>query len=130
MVQLMLMVFYSSWVFLFMGTCVLGLCISSIFPSMLAFTEDILDYTGKLWHLEASGISPPLRPPTPAPLLCPEGCATTVLVTSASTGEMLLQVAFGSVRAVFPVLTISKPAEADLLGNAASAVALVVPPCR
>lgn len=30
--------------------------------------------------------------------LCVKGCATTVLVTSASTGEMLLQVVFGSVR--------------------------------
>ncbi|XP_011612676.2 major facilitator superfamily domain-containing protein 4A isoform X2 [Takifugu rubripes] len=70
LVQFMLMIFYTSWVFLFIGTCVLGLCISSMFPSMLAFTEDILDY---------------------------KGCATTVLVTSASTGEMLLQVVFGSV---------------------------------
>lgn len=46
--QLMMMIFYTSWVFLFIGTCMLGLCISSMFPSMLAFTEDILDYTGKL----------------------------------------------------------------------------------
>lgn len=46
--QLLLMIFYTSWVFLFIGTCVLGLSISSIFPSVLAFTEDILDYKGKL----------------------------------------------------------------------------------
>ncbi|XP_068451072.1 major facilitator superfamily domain-containing protein 4A [Clinocottus analis] len=70
LVQCLLLIFYTSCVFLFIGTCVLGLCISSVFPSMLAFTEDILDY---------------------------KGCATTVLVTSASTGEMLLQLIVGSV---------------------------------
>ncbi|XP_044030888.1 major facilitator superfamily domain-containing protein 4A [Siniperca chuatsi] len=70
LVQCLLLIFYTSCVFLFIGTCVLGLCISSVFPSMLAFTEDILDY---------------------------KGCATTVLVTSASTGEMMLQLLVGSV---------------------------------
>ncbi|XP_027135185.1 major facilitator superfamily domain-containing protein 4A-like [Larimichthys crocea] len=70
MVQCLLLIFYNSCVFLFIGTCVLGLCISSVFPSMLAFTEDVLDY---------------------------KGCATTVLVTSASTGEMMLQLLVGSV---------------------------------
>ncbi|XP_029907913.1 major facilitator superfamily domain-containing protein 4A [Myripristis murdjan] len=69
-VQCMLLLLYYSSVFLFFGTCVLGLCISSVFPCMLAYTEDLLDY---------------------------KGCATTVLVTSASTGEMLLQVLVGSV---------------------------------
>ncbi|XP_074497207.1 major facilitator superfamily domain-containing protein 4A [Sebastes fasciatus] len=69
-VQCLLLIFYTSSVFLFIGTFVLGLCISSVFPSMLAFTEDILDY---------------------------KGCATTVLVTSASTGEMMLQLLVGSV---------------------------------
>ncbi|XP_020488366.1 major facilitator superfamily domain-containing protein 4A [Labrus bergylta] len=70
LVQCLLLIFYTSSVFLFIGTCVLGLCISSVFPSMLAFTEDILDY---------------------------KGCATTVLVTCASTGEMALQLLVGSV---------------------------------
>ncbi|KAM8756726.1 major facilitator superfamily domain-containing protein 4A isoform 1-T1 [Acanthopagrus schlegelii] len=70
LVQCLLLIFYTSCVFLFIGTCVLGLCISSVFPSMLAFTEDILEY---------------------------KGCATTVLVTSASTGEMMLQLLVGSV---------------------------------
>ncbi|XP_071350033.1 major facilitator superfamily domain-containing protein 4A [Trachinotus anak] len=70
LVQCLLLIFYTSCVFLFIGTCVLGLCISSVFPSMLAFTEDTLDY---------------------------KGCATTVLVTSASTGEMMLQLLVGSV---------------------------------
>lgn len=70
LIQGLLLVFYSSQVFLFIGTTVLGLCISSVFPSMLAFTEDVLDY---------------------------KGCATTVLVTSASTGEMLMQLLVGSV---------------------------------
>lgn len=137
LVQLLLMIFYTSWVFLFMGTCVLGLCISSIFPSVLAFTEDILDYKGKLWiwrPLDSNGRFVP--EPPPLPLLCLEGCATTVLVTSASTGEMLLQVVFGSVRALFPVVTVTfeTSAKIDPLGqmNAAEAVdgALVVPPCR
>uniref|UniRef100_A0A3Q2PMF8 Major facilitator superfamily domain containing 4Aa n=1 Tax=Fundulus heteroclitus TaxID=8078 RepID=A0A3Q2PMF8_FUNHE len=70
LVHSLLLIFYTSHVFLFIGTCVLGLCISSVFPSMLAFTEDILDY---------------------------KGSATTVLVTSASTGEMMLQLLVGSV---------------------------------
>ncbi|KAM9409108.1 major facilitator superfamily domain-containing protein 4A isoform 1-T1 [Pholidichthys leucotaenia] len=70
LVQCLLLIFYTSPVFLFIGTCVLGLCISSIFPAVLAFIEDILNY---------------------------KGCATTVLVTSASTGEMLLQLLVGTV---------------------------------
>ncbi|XP_008319008.1 major facilitator superfamily domain-containing protein 4A-like [Cynoglossus semilaevis] len=68
-VQCFLMIFYTSPVFLFFGTFLLGLFISGVFPSMLAYTEDLLDY---------------------------KGCATTVLVTSASTGEMLLQLLVGS----------------------------------
>nr|XP_040060010.1 major facilitator superfamily domain-containing protein 4A [Gasterosteus aculeatus aculeatus] len=70
LVQCLLLIFYTSHVFLFIGTCALGLCISSVFPSLLAFTEDMLDY---------------------------KGCATTVLVTSASTGEMVMQLLVGSV---------------------------------
>ncbi|KAI4904837.1 hypothetical protein NFI96_002910 [Prochilodus magdalenae] len=66
----LLLIFYMSNVFLFIGTCFLGLFISSVYPCMLAFTEDILDY---------------------------KGCATTVLVTSAGMGEMLLQLLVGSV---------------------------------
>ncbi|XP_062843249.1 major facilitator superfamily domain-containing protein 4A [Trichomycterus rosablanca] len=68
--QLLLLIFYTSSVFLFIGTCLLGLFISSIFPCMLGFTEDILDY---------------------------KGCATTVLVTCAGMGEMLLQLLVGLV---------------------------------
>lgn len=48
--QLLLIIFYTSSVFLFIGICVLGLCISCMFPSMLAFTEDILDYKGTFTH--------------------------------------------------------------------------------
>lgn len=33
--------------FLFLGTASLGLFLSSTFPSMLAYTEDILQYTGE-----------------------------------------------------------------------------------
>lgn len=67
--QFLLLVLYTNSTFLFVGTCFLGLFISSIFPCMLAFTEDILNY---------------------------KGCATTVLVTSAGLGEMLLQLLVGS----------------------------------
>ncbi|XP_012678015.2 major facilitator superfamily domain-containing protein 4A [Clupea harengus] len=67
---LMLLMLYSSAAFLFVGTLALGLCISSVYPCMLAYTEDMLNY---------------------------KGCATTVLVTSASMGEMLLQLLVGSV---------------------------------
>ncbi|CAL8274530.1 unnamed protein product [Boreogadus saida] len=68
-VQSLLLIFYYSSVFLFVGTCLLGLCISSVFPCVLAYTEELLDY---------------------------KGCAATVLVTSAGTGEMVLQVIVGS----------------------------------
>lgn len=50
LVQVLLILFYTSCVFLFIGTCVLGLCISCMFPSMLAFTEDVLDYKGADTH--------------------------------------------------------------------------------
>ncbi|XP_076862542.1 major facilitator superfamily domain-containing protein 4A isoform X2 [Brachyhypopomus gauderio] len=65
-----LLLCYTSSVFLFVGTGLLGLFISSVYPCMLALTEDILDY---------------------------KGCATTVLVTCAGMGEMLLQLLVGSV---------------------------------
>ncbi|KAK3519040.1 hypothetical protein QTP70_016384 [Hemibagrus guttatus] len=67
---LLLLIFYTSSLFLFVGTCLLGLFLSSIFPCMLAYTEDILDY---------------------------KGCATTVIVTCAGMGEMVLQVVVGSI---------------------------------
>lgn len=43
---LMLLIFYTSKVFLFAGTCLCGLFLSSIFPLMLAYIEDIFDYQG------------------------------------------------------------------------------------
>lgn len=43
---LMLLIFYKSTVFLFVGTCLCGLFLSTIFPCMLAYAEDILDYRG------------------------------------------------------------------------------------
>lgn len=67
---LMLLIFYTSSTFLFAGTALCGLFLSSIFPCMLAYTEDILDY---------------------------QGCATSVLVTSAGMGEMVMQVLVGSI---------------------------------
>ncbi|XP_068606647.1 major facilitator superfamily domain-containing protein 4B [Brachionichthys hirsutus] len=66
----MLLIFYTSSTFLFVGTGLCGLFLSSIFPCMLAYTEDILDY---------------------------QGCATSVLVTSAGMGEMVMQVLVGSI---------------------------------
>ncbi|KAK1801708.1 hypothetical protein P4O66_022348, partial [Electrophorus voltai] len=66
----LLLVFSTSRVFLFVGTCLLGLFLSNVFPCMLAYAEDILDY---------------------------QGCATTVLVTCAGMGEMVLQVLLGSI---------------------------------
>uniref|UniRef100_A0A8C6ATP2 Major facilitator superfamily domain containing 4A n=1 Tax=Monodon monoceros TaxID=40151 RepID=A0A8C6ATP2_MONMO len=67
---LVLLVFSYNVVFLFVGTASLGLFLSSTFPSMLAYTEDILQY---------------------------KGCATTVLVTGAGVGEMALQMLVGSI---------------------------------
>uniref|UniRef100_A0A8D0H965 Major facilitator superfamily domain containing 4A n=1 Tax=Sphenodon punctatus TaxID=8508 RepID=A0A8D0H965_SPHPU len=67
---LLLLIFSYSVVFLFVGTACLGLFLSSTFPSMLAYTEDILQY---------------------------RGCATTVLVTGAAFGEMVLQLLVGSI---------------------------------
>lgn len=43
---LLLLIFYTSSMFLFVGTSLLGLFLSSIFPCMLAYAEDILDYQG------------------------------------------------------------------------------------
>ncbi|XP_002918255.2 major facilitator superfamily domain-containing protein 4A [Ailuropoda melanoleuca] len=70
MTFLVLLVFSYNVAFLFVGTASLGLFLSSTFPSMLAYTEDILQY---------------------------KGCATTVLVTGAGIGEMVLQMLVGSV---------------------------------
>ncbi|XP_045378800.2 major facilitator superfamily domain-containing protein 4A isoform X2 [Camelus bactrianus] len=67
---LVLLVFSYNVIFLFVGTASLGLFLSSTFPSLLAYTEDILQY---------------------------KGCATTVLVTGAGIGEMVLQMLVGSV---------------------------------
>ncbi|KAM5238266.1 major facilitator superfamily domain-containing protein 4A isoform 2-T2 [Ctenodactylus gundi] len=67
---LMLLIFSYNVIFLFSGTASLGLFLSSTFPSVLAYTEDILQY---------------------------KGCATTVLVTGAGIGEMALQMLVGSI---------------------------------
>ncbi|XP_056304848.1 major facilitator superfamily domain-containing protein 4B [Danio aesculapii] len=66
---LLLMILYTNRVFLFVGTTFLGLFISSVFPCLVAYTEDILEY---------------------------RGCATTVLVTLSGMGEMTLQVLAGT----------------------------------
>ncbi|XP_056588202.1 major facilitator superfamily domain-containing protein 4B [Triplophysa dalaica] len=69
-ISLLLLVFYTNSLFLFVGTSLLGLFLSSVFPCLLAYTEDILNYTG---------------------------CATSVLVATAQMGEMSMQVLVGSV---------------------------------
>ncbi|XP_051962272.1 major facilitator superfamily domain-containing protein 4B-like isoform X2 [Xyrauchen texanus] len=66
---LLLLILSTNKVFLFVGTALVGLFLSSVFPFMLAYTEDILDY---------------------------QGCATPVLVTFAGMGEMSMQVLVGS----------------------------------
>ncbi|XP_006094895.2 major facilitator superfamily domain-containing protein 4A [Myotis lucifugus] len=66
--HLVLLAFSYNVIFLFAGTACLGLFLSSTFPSLLAHTEDILQY---------------------------KGCATTVLVTGAGLGEMSLQMLVG-----------------------------------
>ncbi|KAM9830921.1 major facilitator superfamily domain-containing protein 4B-like [Syngnathus typhle] len=67
---LLLLILPNSRAMLYVGTCLCGLFLSSIFPCMLAYTEDILDY---------------------------QGCATSVLVTSAGMGEMVMTVLVGSI---------------------------------
>uniref|UniRef100_A0A8C0VCP7 Major facilitator superfamily domain containing 4A n=1 Tax=Cyanistes caeruleus TaxID=156563 RepID=A0A8C0VCP7_CYACU len=70
---LLLLIFSSSVVFLFVGTASLGLFLSSTFPSMLAYTEDILQYKGELhfWIPSPffSSFPPPLRKPGSSGLL-------------------------------------------------------------
>ncbi|KAI1231031.1 hypothetical protein IHE44_0008476 [Lamprotornis superbus] len=116
---LLLLIFSSSVVFLFVGTASLGLFLSSTFPSMLAYTEDILQYkgSGRNAALEGDGSEnitrlPELETPEPELLQGSEtekqkpsqqeataqaGCATTVLVTGAGIGEMVLQLLVGSI---------------------------------
>ena len=61
---LVLLVFSHNVVFLFVGTASLGLSLSSTFPSMLAYTEDALQYRGEPRL--------PLRPASPG-VSQPEG---------------------------------------------------------
>lgn len=60
---LVLLVFSYNVAFLFVGTASLGLFLSSTFPSMLAYTEDILQYKGR-----CAGAQSGERTPTPVPL--------------------------------------------------------------
>lgn len=63
--HLVLLAFSYNVIFLFAGTACLGLFLSSTFPSMLAHTEDILQYKGEctaegeplLWPLPALPVS-------------------------------------------------------------------------
>lgn len=55
----LLLIFSYSVVFLFVGTASLGLFLSSTFPSVLAYTEDILQYKGEFKLLVTSPIALP-----------------------------------------------------------------------
>lgn len=57
MTFLMLLIFSYNVIFLFVGTASLGLFLSSTFPSMLAYTEDILQYKGKWQRKHRSSLA-------------------------------------------------------------------------
>lgn len=66
---LLLLIFSRSVIFLFVGTASLGLFLSSTFPSMLAYTEDILQYQGEQApgrQVLRSAAQRPPRPVTPS----------------------------------------------------------------
>ena len=67
---LVLLVFSYNVVFLFVGTASLGLFLSSTFPSMLAYTEDILQYRGEPARARAKrhSLGPGAASPAQAPL--------------------------------------------------------------
>ena len=75
MTFLVLLVFSYNVAFLFVGTASLGLFLSSTFPSMLAYTEDILQYKGGCAGAQSHPRPPHgwvTHPPLPAPSLpCP-----------------------------------------------------------
>lgn len=65
--HLVLLAFSYNVVFLFAGTACLGLFLSSTFPSMLAYTEDILQYRGERARVQGerrAGCSFPSLPPS------------------------------------------------------------------
>lgn len=57
MTFLLLLIFSYNVIFLFVGTASLGLSLSSTFPSMLAYTEDILQYKGEWQRQHGSMLS-------------------------------------------------------------------------
>lgn len=71
MTFLLLLIFSYNVIFLFVGTASLGLFLSSTFPSMLAYTEDILQYKGE-WQRNREACS--LQLVWPPPLLLPVFC--------------------------------------------------------
>lgn len=87
---LVLLVFSYNVAFLFVGTASLGLFLSSTFPSMLAYTEDILQYKGRCAGVQVprcagaqSGELPPppnhLLPPRPISPWYPSSAAAPLL---------------------------------------------------
>lgn len=77
MTYLVLLVFSYNVIFLFVGTASLGLFLSSTFPSMLAYTEDILQYRGECAGVGGCPWLVP-RPLTPTLLCCCSGEITAL----------------------------------------------------
>lgn len=71
MTFLLLLIFSYNVIFLFVGTASLGLFLSSTFPSMLAYTEDVLQYKGEWQRQHRSMLPPAAGQLLPAPrMLC------------------------------------------------------------
>lgn len=73
---LVLLAFSYNVIFLFVGTASLGLFLSSTFPSMLAYTEDILQYKG-----ECAGAGRRFLPQAPSSRDVPDGRSLPHLLT-------------------------------------------------
>lgn len=80
---------------------------------MLAYTEDILDYQGIMKFLEHNNnnnntvMESKQGKEINHTFIC-AGCATSVLVTSAGMGEMVMQVLVGSVSLINAFIIIEK----------------------
>lgn len=78
---LVLLAFSYNVIFLFVGTASLGLFLSSTFPSMLAYTEDILQYKGECVGAESKGAGCHFLPQAPSFWDIPDGRSLPYLLT-------------------------------------------------